>query len=217
MNAMKTKSLENLEQRMQEMDESSVRYHVLKCAKDFKTSWIELGRALYTVYKDKLYKDWGYTEFDAFTIKEIGIRKQTALKLLKSYYFLEKEEPVYLQKDFSESHEAAQVPSFESIDVLRLAKNKKDLDKKDYETLKKEVFEKGKDAREIKKNLGVMIRERVELDPEEAWQKKKTSTVRRFLGTLKALKLEIETAKLLPAPLLREAASLISKLEAEIS
>lgn len=210
------KSLEKLDQKMENLDENSLRFHILQNAKNFKTSWIELGRALYTVSKDKLYKEWGYSSFDIYTAKEIGIRKQTAMKLLRSYYFLEKEEPLYLKKDFVENADAAKIPSYEAVDVLRQAKNKKVLDENDYSALKKEIFEKGKDYREVKKDLTAMIRERDELEPEEAREKKKISTVRRFIGILKSLKQEAEVLKLLPNPLIKEAAALIDKLEAEI-
>ena len=212
MSIAKSKSLENIEEKMQQFDENSFRYHVLESAKNFKTSWIELGRALYEVFKDKLYKEWDYNNFDIYTNKEIGIKKPTALKLLRSYYFLEKEEPTYLKGDHAKGQNIAQAPSLDSVDVLRLAKNKK-LDENDYAQLKKEVFEKGTDAREIKKDLTALIRQRTELDPEAARQKRKQVTVKRFLTTLKSLKQELELAKLLPASLIKEAESLIKKLE----
>lgn len=217
MSTYKTKSIEQLEQKMEDMDEGSLRQHILQNAKNFKTSWVELGRALYTVSKDKLYKEWGYSTFDAYTSKEIGIRKQTALKLLRSYYFLEKEEPDYLKSGYVESTDTALVPSYESIDVLRQAKNKKDLDKNDYQQIKNEIFEKGKDAREIKKDLTALIRQRKELEPEEAHQEKRLSVLKRFLGSLKAVTRELETAKLGSSALIKEADNLIKKIEAEIN
>ena len=164
---MNTKSLHIIEQRMQGLNADSFRYHVLECTKHFKSSWIDLGQALYSVWKDKKYKEWGYNTFDVYTAKEIGIRKQTAMKLLRSYYFLEQEEPTYLQSDYTQSTEAAIVPSFESIDILRLARNKKMLDKEDYANLKQDVFQKGKDSRQIKKDLTALIRQRQELEPEK--------------------------------------------------
>jgi hypothetical protein len=217
MDSIKTKSLENIEQKMEGLDADSLRYHILESAKNFKTSWIELGRSLYTVWKDKLYKDWGYTTFDIYTAKETGIRKQTAMKLLKSYYFLEKEEPAYLKSDAFKSDDAVIAPSLDSVDVLRQAKSKKLLDKEDYSKLKKELFEKGRDAQEVKKDLTSLIRQRQELEPEEAWEKRKFATVKRLVGVLKSLKQEVETEKLLPAGLIKEAAALIAKLEQEIA
>ena len=143
----KSKSLQGIEDKMASLDSSSMRYHVLESAKNFKISLVKLGRSLYSVWKDKLYKDWGFTTFDAYTIKEIGIKKPTAMKLLRSYYFLEKEEPGYLKNDFSESKDASKVPTLESIDLLRKAKSKKNLDEEDYSKLKKGIFQDGKEDR----------------------------------------------------------------------
>ncbi|MBI4707031.1 MAG: hypothetical protein HY761_03795 [Candidatus Omnitrophica bacterium] len=216
MENVKPKSLRNLEEKMENMDADSLRYHILDSAKNFKTSWVELGRSLYSVYKDKLFKNWGYSTFDIYSAKEIGIRKQTAMKLLRSYYFLEKEEPALLKEDYKENAQPATLPSYESIDVLRQAKNKKIIDADDYNSLKKEIFEKGRDARDAKRDLTTLIRQRQELDPDEAFEKKRLATVRRFLGTLKAIKQEIESQKLVSAGIIKEAASLIQKLEAEL-
>jgi len=216
MEQIKTKSLRNIEERMSGIEEGSLRYRVLEDAKNFKTSWVNLGRALYSVWRDKLYREWGYNSFDAYTAREIGLKKQTAVKLLRSYYFLEKEEPHYLSADYSESQTPANIPGYEAIDVLRLAKNKKDVDEEDYAQIKKDIFEKGKDVSQVKKDLTALIRQRQELEPEEAYQKRRLSTVRRLLGTLRALKQEAELSKLLPAPIIKEAANLIKKLEAEL-
>lgn len=217
MNTAKTKSLKNIEEKMRELDENSLRYSILQDAKDFKTSWVKLGRSLYTAWKDKLYKEWGYNTFDAYTNREIGIRKQTSMKLLKSYFFLEKDEPGYLRKEYAESTGAALIPNYEAIDVLRLAKSKKTLGEGDYANFKKEIFEKGKDAFQARRDLTAMIRQREELEPEEAWKKRRLAKIKRFLSALKSMKEEIEATKLLPLPLIKEAASLINKLEAEIS
>lgn len=216
MDTAKPRSLKNIEEKMQALDAGSLRYHVLEAAKNFKSSWIELGRVLYSVWKDKLYKEWGYTTIEAYISKEIGIRKQTAMKLLRSYYFLEKEEPGYLKEDSGEPGNPALVPTYEAIDLLRKAKNKKTLGEEDYANLKKEIFEKGRDVAQVRKDLTTLIRAREELEPEEAHKKKRLATVKRFLGTLKALKQEIEISKLLPASLIKEAESLIKKLEEEI-
>jgi len=212
MDTLKTRSLEKLQARMADMDKDSLRYHVLESAKNFKTSWVELGRALYSVWKDKSYKEWGYVNFDTYVAKEIGIRKQTALKLLRSYYFLEKEEPEYLKQET----DTALIPTYESVDVLRLAKNKKTLDENDYHTLKKAVFEKGKDVREIKKDLVSIMKQRQELDPEEAREKRKGAQIKRLISLLKTLKNEIEDSKVLPVSLIKDINGFLVRLEGEM-
>jgi len=82
---------------MSSLDAESMRYHVLESAKNFKNILDRAGRSLYSVWKDKLYKDWGFSTFDIYTVKRLVIKKPTAMKLLRSYYFLEKEEPAYLK------------------------------------------------------------------------------------------------------------------------
>ena len=216
MDYTKTKSMETLEERIASTDPAGLRHQVLKSVKWFKTSWIELGQGLYTVWKDKLYKDWGYTKFETYTAKEIGIRKQTALKLLRSYFFLEKKEPHYLTKEYSEKADAALVPTYESIDALRLVNNKKQLDRMDYENIKKNVLEKGRDARAVKKDLTILIKQREELLPEEAWRKKRLSLLKRSLTLLKSLREEIKLAKLFSAQVAKDIDKLISRLETEM-
>jgi len=208
--------MEDLEHKMEGVENDPLRHRILENVKSFKTSWVELGQALYSVWKDKLYKQWGYSTFDIYTAKEIGIKKDTAMKLLRSYYFLEKEEPAYLKKEYAETTEAAAMPSYDTINVLRMAKEKKALDDGDYADLKKNVFQKGKDAGEVKKDLTAMIRQRNELAPEEAREQRRTTTIKRFLSTLRSLKEELESAKMLSAPLLKEANELIKQLELEV-
>lgn len=216
MNRLKTRSLEAIEERMSGMDTESLRFQILQNAKSFKTSWIDLGQALYSVWKDKLYKDWGFMTFDAYTTKEIGVRKNTALKLLKTYYFLEKEEPHFLNKDYVKTKDAAEVPNYESVDMLRLAKKKQMLDEEDYRRFRKDIFEKGRDGREVKKDLTALIKQREELEPEEARRKRREATIKRLLTTLRSLKTEIEVTKVLPSDVLKQTKMLIDRIEAEI-
>lgn len=213
----KTKAIQKIERKMEGLDESSIRYRVLQSVVNFKTSWIDLGQALYSVWKDKLYRDWGYLTFEAYSAKEIGIRKDTAMKLLRSYYFLEKEEPAYLKREAGAPSDAASLPSYEAVNLLRLAKDKKEIGDSDYESLRKNVFEKGKDARDVRKDLTTLIRQREELDPREARNRRKSSAVKRVVATLKALKNDIEIAKLLPSSTIKDIKDLIAKLEEEIT
>ncbi len=210
----KTRSIRNIEQKMEDMDAGSLRYRVLENAKNFKTSWIDLGQILFTVWRDKLYKDWGYEEFDAYTTKEIGIQKQTALKLLRSYSFLEKEEPRYLRKDYNEQVEAGSVPTYEAVDVLRQASNNKEIDKTDYARIKKYVLEDGKDAKEVKKDLTSIIKRQEELQPEEVWREKRMVLVKRSVNLLKSVKKEIKISKVLPVKIIGKIDELIEEIEA---
>ncbi len=149
MEGQKSKSIHRIEEQMQSLPPESLRYRVLDSAKNFKTSWAQLGQSLYAVYKDKLYKDWGYGTFEAYCAKEIGIRQETAAKLLKSYYFLEKEEPAYLKEN---------IPSFEATNALRLAKQSSKISEKDYEKIREDVLDKGQEVAEVKKKIKYLLK-----------------------------------------------------------
>jgi hypothetical protein len=60
-----------------------------------------------------------------------------------------------------------------------------------------------------------LIRQRQELEPEEAWAKKKEGNLKRLISTLKLLKNEIEDSKLLPLSIVRDIKHLIDKIEIE--
>ena len=193
-----------------------LRTQIVSYTKDFKVSWVKLGQALYTVWNDKMYKLWGYEKFEAYTEKEIGLKKQVAIKLLKSYYFLEHEEPVYLKEEFKEDVPAATLPGFEVINALRLAKNKKDLPREEFGKLKASVFEKGKDAVAIRKELTALMRQRKELDPDEEREKRNAAAIRRLLNAFRSFQRDMETLKLVPTNIVEEATQVMRKLAQEI-
>ncbi len=193
-----------------------IRGHLVEYVKSFKTSWVKLGQALYPVWKDKLFFAWGYDKFEYYTQEELGLKKETALKLLKTYFFMEQHEPAYIKEEFTQEREASRVPGCDEVNVLRLAKNNKQLNKDDYYKLHKAVFEDGKAAGSVRKDLTTMIRERVDVDPDEERQKRSDVAMKKLAGALKSFYNDMEALKVAPAELLEEAKDLLEKLEQEI-
>lgn len=190
-----------------------MREKIVQDSKSFKTSWISLAQALYSVWRDKYYYGWGFEKFEDYIQQEVGLKNQLALKLLKTYVFLEQEEPSYLAKDFTEGREATCVPSYDAVNVLRMAKQKKELTKDDYTNLKKEIFENGKEAAVVRRDLTTMIKQRKEVDPDEERQARNDAAIRRLLNAIRSFKKDMETLKLAPAELVKEADHLLAKLE----
>ncbi|MBU1862440.1 MAG: hypothetical protein KKH94_02105 [Candidatus Omnitrophica bacterium] len=213
MKELKTKGIKRIEERLEDVGGDERRRFILECAKNFKTSWIELGRALYKVQREKLYRNWGYNTFEGYAAKEIGVQKQTAMKLMRSYMFLEREEPWYLNRKEQEDASAIHSPHYEAIDVLRIAKGKKQIEAGDYERLKKRVFQDGKDHHDVKKELTSLIKQREEIEPDEARQKSRHTVIRRFISNLKSAEAEMEALKLIPQKLINETKNLIAKIE----
>ena len=216
---LKSKSLKHIEQQMESVEQGSLRYQVLEAAKNFKSSWIALGQILYTVYKDKFFKEWGYLTFEAYCKEELGIHKQTAAKLLHSYYFLEKNEPQFLKSiQTQEGVRPKDIPSVDAIHVLRLAANKKELTEEDYQEFKKSVFEDGKDDKAVKKDLSLRLRSlREEEEPEKARGERRTQTLRRFISTLKTFQKEVVYTHLVSDRTAKEIEKLLEQLRQEAS
>jgi hypothetical protein len=197
---------------MKDQTSDSLRQEALNCAKNFKSNWIEMGRMLYTVYRGKNYRDWGYREFETYCAKEIGIKALTAQKLLRSYHFLEKEETSFASKDRYEDTNAAKIPDYESVNVLRLAKNRK-IDEEDYSDLRKKVLEEARPVQAVRKEYRALVEAAKDEPPEEAEAKKRKTSLRRLLSTLKALQTEFMQDRSIPKGKLAEIKKLTEKLE----
>lgn len=193
-----------------------IRDVLLNHTKEFKTSWVNLGRALYPVWKDKLFLGWGYEKFEHYTQKELGLKQAMAVKLLKSYFFLEQEEPAYLAREFTEGAPASRVPSCDAVNFLRLARQKKELTKDDYRDLKTSLFEKGRELGAVRKDLVSLIKERRHLDPEQEREDRNTAAVQRLINALKSFKKDMDALKLFPAALVEESQRLLKQLEEQV-
>ncbi|MBF0478465.1 MAG: hypothetical protein HQL26_03180 [Candidatus Omnitrophica bacterium] len=194
-----------------------IRQQTLDFAKNFKTSWLNFARHLFSIWEDKMYVGWGHNKFEEYVEKELGFNKSLALKLVKSYMFIENDEPQYLADSFFEDREANNIPGYEEINVLRTAKGKKELTKNDYEQLRKSVFEKGKEAAEVRKDLTAMMKERKKVDPEEDRNQRHVVAVRKMINSLRSFKKDMETLKIVSPDIVEEAKNLLELLEDEVN
>lgn len=160
MNIRTSKGVTRIEEQMESLSPESFRYKILSAAKNFKSSWMELGQHLFSVYRDKLFRDWGYLTFETYCSKEIGIRQPTAMKLLKSYSFLEREEPAFLKQKSNEDTRPAQIPSYEVVNALRLAKENKKVPEEEYADLREAVLQSDKDDETVRKKIRYVLKTR---------------------------------------------------------
>jgi hypothetical protein len=213
----KTKAISQIEGKMEDLDETSLRYRVLQSARNFKTSWIELGNYLQAVFQEKHYKRWGYTSFESYCSREIAIKTTTALKLLRSYYFLESEEPAFLKERLSSTEKVVALPSVDSVDILRRARNRQNLDADDYRSLRDSVLEKGEEPKEVRYKLKNILEAYAGGESEEEEKKRRTATINRCLGVLRTIKREIEISGVLPRRIVKEIDRLVAVIETEAS
>lgn len=193
-----------------------IRDMVIESARNFKTSWVQLGQVLYSVWRDKLYCDWGFESFELYVGKEVGLQKKTAVKLLRNYFFLEKEEPKFIQQDNIQESAPNAVPNHDAVNVLRLAKARKELAPADYKQLKSDALENFKDASLLKKDLTAYIKRAEQESPEEARRKERVKMLKKYVNSLKNLKRDAELLKIVPEECLETTNKLIQQMEAQL-
>jgi hypothetical protein len=132
----KTRGSQHIEQLMQQLSPDSERFKVLATAKQFKSSWVELGEWLAKVSSSKRFAEWGFASFEDYCTREVRIRRQTAEKLLLAYRFLERKEPGLLQRK-----EGLPLPDYRSVNLLRQADEEKHFSMAEYGELRQAVIE----------------------------------------------------------------------------
>lgn len=213
-----TKTIHEIEEKMNSLDPESIRFQVLSAVKKFKGNWLDLGRFIALVKKKQLFKEWNYATFDGYCTKELKLRSSTVEKLLKSYMFLKKEEPEYLSRKMDPESKDREIPNYESVNVLRMARQKKAISENEYGKLHSAVFKEELEPQEVGRqyrNLLQSVRA-AEMDPEEAWARKRRQSLKKVLGSLRALKNNIELTHLLPAEGISILQKLIEQVENEL-
>ncbi len=144
----KTKGSQHIEQLMQQLAPESERYQVLATAKQFKSSWVELGEWLAKVSNSKRFSEWGFTSFEDYCTKEVRIRRQTADKLLLAFRFLERKEPGLLKRKVDRP-----LPDYRSVDLLRQADEQQQFSMEEYSELRQAVVEEERNHPSIAKQF----------------------------------------------------------------
>ncbi len=199
-----------------DIEQDELREKVVEVARRHKASWIELGQYLYTIQKNKMYKHWGFIEFDGYVAKELGVKPLTALKMVRSYMFLEREVPKVIESQSSGNESPKKIPSFEAVDVLRLAQKNKSLTSEELDQIRKDVLETGREPKEIRAQVRRLISEHEVKDPAEVRKTRRNQAIKRLITVLANTKKELAAGNLLPAYILKQIAELEQKLEDQI-
>jgi hypothetical protein len=216
MSLTKSKSLSRIEAKLEGLDAASLRYQVLDTCRRFKTTWIELGQLLFTVHQDKGYKDWGYLTFETYCNGELGIKRPTAQKLLRSYSFLEREEPAYLKKAKINEGPGQKIADLDAIDLLRKAKESKKIDDQGYGRIRKEVLDDGKDAGDVRQSVRMLSGTINTASPQEARSERRFRFLKSLFRTLENAKMEAMASKFLPPKMIETLDELSQSVEKEL-
>jgi hypothetical protein len=106
--------LEALLQRLERTGADPARLDGIRCAQQFKRSWIELAGKLVELRKSRSYEGWGFDDFHRYCAEELQLRRATVDKLTISFSTLERVAPQVLSWDGV----AKTIPSYEAVDYL---------------------------------------------------------------------------------------------------
>jgi hypothetical protein len=114
---VRTKVDEALERSIQEHADDPERADMLRRARAFKSSWLELGHSLAQVRQERAYERWGYDSFEDYVTRELHLKRETADKLTASFGFLRQHAPEVLERDGV----SAPIPTYQAVDFLSRA------------------------------------------------------------------------------------------------
>jgi len=113
------------------------RAELLRRARRFKTSWMELAEALTLAKRSASWRQWGYESFEAYAKGELYLRQETVDKLTGSYSFLQRRAPAVLARDGLRER----IPSYAAVDFLRRADASEDAPREVVEEIRKRVID----------------------------------------------------------------------------
>ena len=134
---MSTKIDATLAAAEEEFADDPERAELVRRARVFKSSWLELAKALTEVRRSGRWKDWGYGSLEEYAKSELHLRQETVDKLTGSYAFLQRRAPEVLSRDGVR----APIPSYQSIDFLRRAEAQAGAPKDAVQAIHKRVIE----------------------------------------------------------------------------
>ncbi|WP_141590078.1 MULTISPECIES: hypothetical protein [unclassified Myxococcus] len=180
------------------------RHTVLTAAKRFKSTWAELGKLLVQVRDEAKFEEWGYPSFETYCLKELHIKKQTALKLTRSFSFLTKHEP---EEELTAQEFPQRAPAFEVIEVLADAEERGQLSPTEYKSLRDSIWSPEKNPAELKKEFAERFPRPPPEPPPESAQVRKLAQMARKLAS------ELSGSRRIPNAVAERAAALAEDLE----
>ena len=180
----RTAAERHIEELLRNLDPNSDRYRVLKVARQFKASWVDLGERLTAVKHKGAFREWGYDSFEAYCSKEIHIRRPTAEKLTLAYHFMTQEEPE-LQARYTEMRP---VPDFRAVDLLRQAHADENFSTENYQELRRAVIDEERSLPTVRKRFqDLTLPQQNPAEEQSRLRGSALSTARRLAGLLEQI------------------------------
>lgn len=153
-------SVRKIDMKLERLQPGSLRHRVMTALRQFRASWVELGRLLNEVVYGGDYKEWGYDDFEVYCARELGLKKPTVQKLMISYNYMKKYESGRLDaRDDSRREEPPpEIPDFQTVELLERVRSRNELPEERMSELHRRAFAGEGEEPDFRKELRQCLR-----------------------------------------------------------
>ncbi len=213
---MTSTSVDKIDARLGKLDPGTLRHQVMLALRQFRASWIELGRLLNDVVYGGDYKEWGYDDFEVYCARELGLKKPTVQKLMISYNYMKKYESKRLH-DFEDDKEKAAVsgiPDFQTVELLDRVRRREEMPEEKMEELHRKAFESDAEDPEIRREIRQYLRPQSTESEMEMGAANRKSELAGILRIARELRRKLATTHAVPGGLRERIERCLVELEA---
>lgn len=161
-----------------------VRLEIVRRARNFKRSWVEMAEALMQVKNRNMHLDWGYEDFHSYCQLELLLTKATVDKLTGRFAVVQEHAPQVLARDGV----AQPIPSMGAVDyfakALRGAPENDAEEDESWDDLKQAVFDDNQSVAVLRKSFDPIFFAKSEEDEAVENLEKARTAIRRLEGIL---------------------------------
>ena len=210
--------LEALQHQLEQSGADALRLELVRRARNFKRSWVDMAEALTQVRRLELWESWGHVDFYTYCSKELLLTRATVDKLTNNYGVVREHAPQVIERDGI----AKPIPDVDAVTyfakVLQHAPDEGEEER--FDELKQAVFDESKPVAVLRRTFNPVFFPKDKKQERIENLEKIRSTVRRLEGLLQQAPALDQTrvAALMKqfTALREEIASLIPETKAEI-
>ena len=121
-----------------------------------------------------------------------------------------------MKPDFTEEETPRKIPDYEAVNLLRLAKENKNIPTEEFAELRQEVLNEGKEPKDIRAKVKKILEDQKPKDTAEAKDQKRNGVLRRLIGFINSAKTQLEEEDLVPDHVLKQMETLAQKLQDQL-
>jgi hypothetical protein len=203
---MRTKTDAMMAAAEHEVSSDPERAELIRRARRFKASWLELAEALTRVKRTGQWQAWGFKTFEQYAKKELYLRPDTVDKLTGSYSFLQKRAPSLLERDALTSN----IPSFKAVDLVRQAEESAEAPREVVAEIRRRVLDEGEPVNKVMREYKDVV---FPVD-EDKKRERDAAAIRNVAKRLRDL---LRETRAVSTSLVDEASEILGRILAEVA